>query len=157
MNLFLINVKENNNTKSEARATKIDNDTVTITVDKPLKNAGDNLVLGCEDSKCDEWPCVGDDVTVRIDAHQWDVKYGHNVDGMNGVVRSIFEDGDVTVYAVSVDGVCYCFVRGLLQKPKTTEEELRDELAESFCAAGYETDKYIDYLMSKYKITKKPQ
>ncbi len=29
-----------------------------------MKNAGDNLVLGCEDSKCDEWPKVGDEVYV---------------------------------------------------------------------------------------------
>jgi len=27
-----------------------------------MKNNGDNLVLGCEDSKCEEWPCVGDEV-----------------------------------------------------------------------------------------------
>jgi len=125
-----------------------------------MKNNGDNLILGCEDSKCEEWPQVGDEVIVRIDAHQWDVKYGHNVDGMNGVVRSIFKDDDVTVYAVSVDGVCYCFVRGLLQKPKTPEEELREWLQERIgygIASGFDCEAIAHDLLHHLKITKKPQ
>jgi len=154
-----------------------------------MKNNGDNLVLGCEDSinkLCDqaaeqilkkkpaftvrensegeEWPCVDDEVIVRIDVHQWDVKYGHNVDGMNGVVRSIFKDDDVTVYAVSVDGVCYCFVRGLLQKPKTPEEELRDEIEliikesiDEDYSPSANAEHITSEILSKYNITKKPQ
>lgn len=107
-----------------------------------------------------EWPQVGDDVTVRIDAHQWDVKYGHEVDSKKGVVRSVFKDGKVTVYAVSVDGVCYCFVRGLLQKPKTPEQELRDELIAAMDDSGtaFTYAEYMaKYLLSNYELTKKPQ
>ena len=47
--------------------------------------------------------------------------------------------------------------RHQLQKPKTPEEELRDDLIELYCTAGYETEKYIDLIMDKYNITKKPQ
>lgn len=121
-------------------------------------------VINVGESNCKEWPCVNDEVLINIDFDKYDVKYGKEVNGENGVVRSIFKDGDATVYAVSVDGACYCFVRGLLQKPKTPEQELRDEIIEVINKDVYKgvyskeiLSAFADALMSKFEITKKPQ
>lgn len=73
-----------------------------------------------------EWPAVGDEVLINLANHN--AIYGHNIDGKKAVVRSIFKDGDTTVYAVSYEGACYCFVGGILKKPPTPEEELRAKL-----------------------------
>lgn len=110
------------------------------------KNNGDNLIFGDAD-KCEEWPCVGDEVETS--------------DG-NGVVKLLPDSKGY--YVVSVDGEYYQYLIDELSKPKTPEEELRDEIIrvihddvyngmygkESFAV-------FADALMSKFEITKKPQ
>ena len=104
----------------------------------------------------DEWPQVGDEVL--IDVSGCDVIYGKNIDGLTAVVRSIFKDGEATVYAVSRDGACYCFTGGILKKPKTPEEELRDDIVQLIDGAdGLSSHVLALALMGKYNITKKPQ
>ncbi|ANI22059.1 hypothetical protein PP586_gp42 [Pseudoalteromonas phage vB_PspS-H40/1] len=105
------------------------------------KNAGDNLVLGCEDSKCDEWPCVNDEVLTS--------------DG-NGVVRLLPDSKGY--YVVSVNGEYYQYQIDELSKPKTPEEELRDDVAQLIDGAAIIESKFLARaLMAKYNITKKPQ
>ena len=105
-----------------------------------MKNNGDNLVLGCEDSKC-EWPQIGD--LVQANFGKGIVK---SLADKNGIL-SVMTDRGFNLLANMSD----------IKKPKTPAEELRDDLIELYCTAGYETEKYIDLLMSKYNITKKPQ
>lgn len=105
------------------------------------KNAGDNLVLGCEDSKRDEWPKVGDKVT-------WGER---EIVGIlkcvdNGCAWILCPNGKHTQ-----QGIKY------LKPPKTPEEELRDELIRLTCSTASECANNVDRLMSKYNITKKPQ
>ena len=155
--------------------------TIPLPPKEPLKNAGDNLILGCEDSienlcnrvaesilkknpihsgcedsKCDEWPQVGD--------------------------KAAFVHGSVQVTILGIDGKhawvsCRpssrekpCTVKiSDLQKPKTPEEELRDEVTELVWKAN---DLWTDTkavqevsvqefvatkILAKYNITKKPQ
>jgi len=74
-----------------------------------VKNNGDNLVLGCEESKCKEWPCVNDEVLTS--------------DG-NGVVRLLPDSKGY--YVVSVNGEYYQYQIDELSKQKAPEEELFD-------------------------------
>ena len=114
--------------------------------------AGHNLVFAS--SECKEWPCVGDEVL--IDMSGYNVVYGRNVDGLICKVLSIFKDDDTTVYAVNRDGVNYCFIRGLLKKPKTPEEALRDDIAQLIDDAdGLSSHVLALALMDKYNITPK--
>ncbi len=127
-----------------------------------MKNAGDNLVLGC-DSQLPNFNFEAEMPSVKACKGDELPKIGDEVEFPSGkgvlVVSKPDEQGVVIVESLDEDfGSVYKRVSlKAIKKPKTPEEELRYELAESFCAAGYETEKYIDYLMSKYNITKKPQ
>lgn len=82
-----------------------------------MKNAGDNLVLGCEDSKCDEWsPKVGGEVLT-----------GDDNKGIM-IVSKPDDHNMVVVECKSHDyGKFYRVVKlSDLSKPKTPEEELFD-------------------------------
>lgn len=116
-----------------------------------LKNNGDNLMFGGAD-KCEEWPCVNDEVLTS--------------DG-NGVVKLLPDSKGY--YVVSINGEYYQYQLYELEKPKTTEQELRDEIIN--CIHNHneiwrdnnnemEVSVYEfvgDALLSKYNITKKPQ
>lgn len=109
------------------------------------KNAGDNLILGCEDSKCDEWPCVNDTVVTR--------------GGSKGVVKISKPDKDGMIVC-DFDGEYALTYKSELSKPKTPEEELRDDLKFyiEFLLANCEKPSVItEKLLEKYNITKKPQ
>lgn len=115
-----------------------------------MKNAGDNLVLGCEDSKCDEWPCVGGEVTL--------VSMGMTM--YNKPVRLTYIGDGVGCYVDLTNGMEYTYAKRetVFKKPKTPEEELRDDIrgiiAESIL--GNKTNGEITkILIDKYNI--KPQ
>lgn len=174
-----------------------------------MKNAGDNLVLGCEDSKCegvvkekqlygvkeaqdnavkassaiktlislnytyhgtnweppivnrseptsDEWPKIGDEVLVYSSIRRLAEIKGKAVKVIGKCTHS---DGDaiLTVEHSSL-GVFAVANGSWIQKPKTSEEELRDEIVNLINYAGSFSEKVAaDALMSKYNITKKPQ
>lgn len=112
-----------------------------------MKNAGDNLILGCEDSKCDEWPYLGSKVQTSDGA---------------GIVELLPDTKGYCV--VSVDGEYYQYQIYELEKPKTPEEELRDDLIEylnelgssaHYCFGSNELA--ADELLKSYNITKKQQ
>ena len=113
-----------------------------------MKNNGDNLILGCEDSKCEGWPCVGDDVHTNFG---------------KGVVK-LLPDSKFC-YVIEINGNYHQLKHNELLKPKTPEEELRDELDE--CISDFqcqyherediEYERLAGYILSKYNITKKPQ
>lgn len=109
------------------------------------KNNGDNLMFGCAD-KCEEWPCVGDDVLTS--------------DG-KGVVKLLPDSKGY--YIVSVDGEYYQYQLYELEKPKTPEQELRDELVELALSHIENKEHPIEanayYLVSEIieKYIKKPQ
>ncbi len=112
-----------------------------------MKNAGDNLVLGCEDSKC-EWPCVGSIVT-------WGNK------SVKGEVKAL-SDGLAWIKN-EYGNYCSEYVSSL-QKPKTPEEELRDDIVQTIHDDVYQgayekqyLEVFANALMSNYNITKKPQ
>ncbi len=113
---------------------------------EPLKNAGDNLILGCEESKCDEWPQVNDKA-----------EYGNGV-----IVTIIATDGEYAwVSCRPSDREKPCTVRiSELQKPKTPEEELRDWMHERIgygIASGFDCEQITHDLLHHLNITKKPQ
>lgn len=127
-----------------------------------MKNAGDNLVLGCEDSKCDEWPCVGDEVLVCPNSRRLMEIRGKVVKVIGKCTHS---DGStiITVEHSSL-GVFAVANGSWIKKPKTPEEELRDDLIEylnelgssaRYCFGGNELA--ADELLKSYNITKKPQ
>ena len=113
-----------------------------------MKNNGDNLVLGCDDSNCEEWPCANDEV--EYIGCKWKVaaKYKH--------MLMLVTPDDCSFAVAEIKEV---------KKPKTPEEELRDELDE--CISDFqcqyherediEYERLAGYILSKYNITKKPQ
>jgi len=108
-----------------------------------MKNNGDNLVLGCEDSKCEEWPCVGDDV--KYGNCKWKViaKYKHML-----MLVTLDDCGFVLAEIKEV------------KKPKTPAEELREWLQERIgygIASGFDCEAIAHDLLHHLKITKKPQ
>lgn len=108
-----------------------------------MKNAGDNLVLGCEDSKCDEWPCVGSIVT-------WGNK------SVKGEIKAL-SDGLAWIKN-EYSNYCSEYVSSLL-KPKTPEEELRDELfnCKKPNLDTLQAEDLSQWLITNYEIKKKPQ
>tara|TARA_R110002049_G_scaffold297332_2_gene486209 strand:- start:2091 stop:2837 length:747 start_codon:yes stop_codon:yes gene_type:complete len=121
---------------------------------KEMKNNGDNLVLGCEESKCEDWPKVGDEVLFPSG---------------NGIL-AIKKPGDngVVIVECNDEGCGRVYKRvslSALQKPKTPEEELRDDIIELTLSHmenkshPIEANAYYLFsdLLSKYNITKKPQ
>ena len=116
-----------------------------------MKNNGDNLVLGCEDSKREEWPQIGDEVIIFNQ---------HNE--LRGELLALTKE-----YAIISQhyGEQHLHLSGCkFKKPKTPEEELRDELDE--CISDFqcqyherediEYERLAGYILSKYNITKKP-
>lgn len=118
-----------------------------------MKNAGDNLVLGCEDSKCDEWPKIGDEVLVYPNSRR-------NMEIRGKVVKVIgkctHSDGStiITVEHSSL-GVFAVANGSWIKKPKTPEEELRDEIADIIDNASC-SEQAAEYIVETYGI-KKPQ
>lgn len=103
-------------------------------------NNGDNLLFGGE-GKCKEWPCVGDEVL--SDGIKWKVaaEYKHMV---------MLVTDDDCVFKVAAKRDC--------EKPKTPEEELRDEIALDLNKMQLVSNLVkAGELMAKYNITKKPQ
>ena len=107
-----------------------------------MKNNGDNLVLGCEDSKCEEWPCVNDDVEYRNCKWKVAAKYKHML------MLVTLDDCGFAVAEIKE-----------VKKPKTPEEELRDDIKKAvyLVSEGEEDSLHITLILSKYNNTKKPQ
>jgi len=115
-----------------------------------MKNNGDNLILGCEDSKC-EWPQIGDEVIIFNQ---------HNE--LRGELLALTKE-----YAIISQhyGEQHLHLSGCkFKKPKTPEEELRDDIVQTIhddvYHGAYEKQPLVvfaDALMTKYNITKKPQ
>ena len=118
------------------------------------KNNGDNLMFGGAD-KCKEWPCVGD-------------KFIHKGELVTCISKGIISDGSEVITFEGADKLSHgsCWNNdSWVQKPKTQEEELRDDLMELTLkhmennSHPAEANAYYLFgeLMSKYNITKKPQ
>lgn len=105
----------------------------------PLNNGG-NLLFGGED-KCKEWPCVGDEVANK------------------GIKWKVAAEYKHMVMLVTDDDCGFALARkNDLQKPKTPEEELRDEIASDLNKMQLVSNLVkANELMAKYNITKKPQ
>lgn len=139
--------EEKHNKQLEILAKYIVKECESRIVDQPEENAGMNLIFGDAD-KCKEWPCVNDEVLTS--------------DG-KGVVRLLSDSKGY--YVVSVDGEYYQYQIDELSKPKTPEQELRDELKEiihtamtnNFGFLNGTDSKLVDYMIDSYNITKKPQ
>ena len=133
-----------------------------------LKENGDNLMFGGDD-KCKEWPCVGDEVIVSSAVGLRMSERTKCFDGKAGVLRALFstKNGTKACAVEFHDMACFCFHVDMLKKPKTPEEELRDEIAQVMSdsyARVTEVVKgkamfrhYAEDLMANYNITKKPQ
>ena len=113
-----------------------------------MKNNGDNLVLGCEDSKYEEWPCVGDEVCWSNGKRK-------------GELKSICEGW---AWIKDDSGEFVSLMSKYIKKPKTPEEELRDDIVQTIHNDIYhglyekqQLEVFANTLMSKYNITKKPQ
>ena len=106
-----------------------------------MKNNGDNLILGCEDSKCEEWPCANDEV--EYIGCKWKVaaKYKH--------MLMLVTPDDCSFAVAEIKEV---------KKPKTPAEELRDDIKKAvyLVSEGEEDSLHITSILSKYNITKKP-
>lgn len=106
-----------------------------------MKNNGDNLVLGCEESKREEWPCVNDEV--EYIGCKWKVaaKYKH--------MLMLVTPDDCGFAVAEIKEV---------KKPKTPEEELRDDIADIIDNASC-SEQAAEYIVKTYLTlnTKKPQ
>lgn len=128
-----------------------------------MKNAGDNLVLGCEDSKCDKWPKIGDEVLIYSKFRRLAEIKGKAVKVIGKCNHS---DGStiITVEHSSL-GVFAVAEGSWIKKPKTPEEELRDDIIDLTLSHmenkshPIEANAYYLFsdLIDKYNITKKPQ
>ncbi|QDP48215.1 MAG: hypothetical protein Unbinned6437contig1000_69 [Prokaryotic dsDNA virus sp.] len=118
-----------------------------------MKNAGDNLVLGCEDSKCDKWPKIGDEVLIYSKFRRLAEIKGKAVKVIGKCNHS---DGSniITVEHCSL-GVFAVAEGSWIQKPKTPEEELRELLRLLWDENNGEFDDFLDVAIEY--ITKKPQ
>lgn len=119
--------------------------TITLLPKEPLKNAGDNLILGCEDSKCDEWPKIGDKAAFT--------------EGVKVTILGI--DGEyawVSCRPSSREKPCTVKISDL-QKPKTPEEELFDAFWREVGLFMNQSNLNKDIFKSAFinNITKKPQ
>ena len=96
--------------------------------------AGHNLVFATPERK--EWPCVNDEVVTS--------------DG-TGIV--MLTSDKVGYFVVSIDGEYYQYKVDELQKPKTPEEALRDDI--EYLRMAVACDHFVDKLLQKYNITPK--
>ena len=141
---FFLNSQDKLTLNFSPKSTACDNGEKKITIQLPpkevkeMKNNGDNLVLGCEESKCKEWPCVNDEVLTS--------------DG-NGVVRLLPDSKGY--YVVSVNGEYYQYQIDELSKPKTPAEELRELLHLLWDENCGDFDDFVDIAIRH--VTKKPQ
>lgn len=127
-----------------------------------MKNNGDNLILGCEDSKCDEWPKVGDKVVISKDKEHPLTFDQAGFSGINLKVISKVErkGGIILTLEHNALGVIAMLHGGWIKKPKTPEEDLRDgiiELIENTADVGSSTEELVETMFNLYNITKKPQ
>jgi len=106
---------------------------------EPEEDAGMNLIFGDSD-KCKEWPCVGSKVT-------WGNK------SVSGEVKAISEG---LAWIKNEYGNHCTEYLSALSKPKTPEEELRDDIIE-IIESSPSSDYAMDVIAEKYNITKKPQ
>lgn len=113
---------------------------------RTLQENGDNLMFGGED-RCKEWPCVGSSVQTSLG---------------KGIIA--LDKDKHGYYIVDIDSVYHQVQLGQLQKPKTPEEELRDDICNTLLNDVYhgQYDEQSFWplagaLMKKYNITKKPQ
>ncbi len=98
----------------------------------------------CCTGQCDDWLCVGSIVT-------WGNK------SVKGEVKAL-SDGLAWIKN-EYSNYCSEYVSSL-QKPKTPEEELRDELHSEFeelINMDASINAFVDMITTKYSITKKPQ
>ncbi len=145
--------------------------TIPLPPKEPLKNAGDNLILGCDsqlpksnveaempsvkECKGDEWPQVGDEVVAYDIGFEREMTMIYRGKNKNNSSIVEFENGNVILLGFE----------GKIKKPKPPEEELRDELTDlafnQFNDDSYDLTHNAYYLASslidKYNITKKPQ
>lgn len=156
-----------------------------------MKNAGDNLVLGCEQdflkaakeivnelreeancrdellASCDEWPKIGDEVLACSSARRLAEIKGKAVKVIGKCTHS---DGDTILTVEHSSLGVFAVAKESCIKPKTPEEELRDEIKQEVFSSFAimpellaKRDVVIDVseriannLVKKY-ITKKPQ
>ena len=112
---------------------------------KEMKNNGDNLVLGCEDSKCEEWPKAGD-------------KFIHKGELVTCISKGVTSKGDEVVTFEGADKLSHgsCWNNDVwVKKPKTPEEELRELLHLLWDENGGDFDDFVDIAIRH--VTKKPQ
>ena len=106
-------------------------------------------------SKGDEWPKVGGDVLIHDLGFERNTKGTYKGENKNGVPIIELDDGSVFLLGFG----------GSISKPKTPEQELRDEISD-LAFNQFNDDSYdlthnsyylAEQLISKYDITKKPQ
>lgn len=117
-----------------------------------------------ESPELGEWPMVGDDVVLNGKHHiKLSTKASNHI-GCKGVLKSRFKNNEnEDVYVIEFPNLdCICVFLGSIEKPKTPEQELRDELIEylnelgssaRYCFGGNELA--ADELLKTYNITKK--
>lgn len=94
----------------------------------------------CCIGNCDEWPKVGSKVT-------WGTK------AVNGEVKAIDNDNDFAWVKNDYGNYVTVYV-GHLEKPKTPEQELQEDLINIF-QSSLDGGHFVGKLMAKYNITKK--
>lgn len=123
--------------KSPTAYLKFEEITIPLPPKEPLNENGFNLHFAGD--KCEEWPCIGDEVT-----------WGHRV--TSGKVKAV--DGDVAWIMNKHGNYVTEYLRDLV-KPKSEAEVLRDWLTELWNENEHDFDLFLDIAMNY--ITKKPQ
>ena len=152
MSEFKVNI--NNNTENLVRVTESeDKKTVSISVDKAptdnLKNNGDNLVLGCGDSKCEEWPQIGDEVAAYDIGFEREMTVIYRGKNKNNARIVELENGNVILLGFE----------GKIKKPKTPDEELFENFWREVGLFMNQSNLNKDIFKAAFikNITKKPQ
>ena len=114
------------------------------------------IPLPPECESVDEWPKFNDTVSLRYRFDSKQVMYTGEL---------LYLSSNHIIIKTENGNDCHC-IRGEwdIEKPKTPEQELRDELISDFREVGQSGivligmyDKVVDEFLSKYNVTKKPQ
>lgn len=122
-----------------------------------LQEADDYQVISFVDDSLDnEWPKVNDTVSLRYRFDSKQVMYTGEL---------LYLSSNHIIIKTENGNDCHCIRSEWdIEKPKTPEQELRDELISDFREIGQSGivligmyDKVVDEFLSKYNVTKKPQ
>jgi hypothetical protein len=123
----------------------------------PIGNLPDFIGKTKEEAESKDWPQVGDEVLYNGSSSRFKSIKG----AVSKVIAKYSFDGiDYITIKNESDGIFAMVFGSWIKKPKTAEEELRDELWDDVCIDSItlsQASEIFETILAKYNITKKPQ